>query len=453
MLKRYRTRCSKVIARIGFFVGLVLLCTGAVQAQPEDSPEFEVDAISARSSSGEGLTRVDLYVQIPYEQLSFINTSEGFRAQYDVTVEVATLDDRNRPTQLVQTRIWERTVTTATFISTRSGQLFDYSTQSVELSPGRYLLTFQVEDQETSETFVREVAVQVRDLDGEVAVSDLILIRDFDQETNTIVPNVSSRIPTDQFGIKLFYEVYAERDEEVRITREVFRIRKGDSGLPVVGALLGGGDRVEEGMRTYTNEVLTELQPGRNQTVVEIVMDDLAVGDYVVRVKVEDEHGRVLDTAEKTFTAQWTGLAEHISDLDEAIDQLQYIAKDRQLRYIKDGATKAERLNRFQEFWEKRDPTPGTERNERMEEYYYRIAYANREYGSLAQGWKTDRGHVVVLFGEPDYVERHPYNFDVKPYEVWFYYRLGRQFIFVDETGFGDYELMVPIWDERTRIR
>ena len=68
-------------------------------------------------------------------------------------------------------------------------------------------------------------------------------------------------------------------------------------------------------------------------------------------------------------------------------------------------------------------------------------------------GWRTDRGQVLVLFGEPDFVERHPYNFNAKPYQVWYYYRIGKQFIFVDEDGVGNYELLIPIWDERNRIR
>ena len=42
---------------------------------------------------------------------------------------------------------------------------------------------------------------------------------------------------------------------------------------------------------------------------------------------------------------------------------------------------------------------------------------------------------------------------NTKPYEIWEFYNDNRQFIFVDDTGFGDYKLMTPIWDEdRTKI-
>jgi len=77
---------------------------------------------------------------------------------------------------------------------------------------------------------------------------------------------------------------------------------------------------------------------------------------------------------------------------------------------------------------------------------------ANQRYTSLIKGWRTDRGLVLVRFGEPEYVRRKLHSFNYEPYEVWVYERIGRQFIFVDKTGFGDYQLLVPIWDERTRL-
>jgi hypothetical protein len=42
---------------------------------------------------------------------------------------------------------------------------------------------------------------------------------------------------------------------------------------------------------------------------------------------------------------------------------------------------------------------------------------------------------------------------ETKPYEVWEYYELNRRYVFVDESGFGDYRLLYPIWDDRNRLR
>jgi hypothetical protein len=56
-------------------------------------------------------------------------------------------------------------------------------------------------------------------------------------------------------------------------------------------------------------------------------------------------------------------------------------------------------------------------------------------------------GMVYIIFGTPNNIERHPFDIDARPYEIWTYYENNREFIFVDISGFGDYRLQTPIWD------
>ena len=89
-----------------------------------------------------------------------------------------------------------------------------------------------------------------------------------------------------------------------------------------------------------------------------------------------------------------------------------------------------------------------------MIEYYRRIQTADERYSHFIDGWKTDMGMVYIIFGEPDQIERYPFQENTKPYEVWFYYGANKEYVFVDESGFGDYRLTTPIWDvDRHRIR
>jgi GWxTD domain-containing protein len=86
--------------------------------------------------------------------------------------------------------------------------------------------------------------------------------------------------------------------------------------------------------------------------------------------------------------------------------------------------TDQEREHFIQQFWERRDPTPGTPDNEFKEEHYRRIAYANQNFqeaGGLA-GWKTDRGRVYITCGPPDEKEIHPNA--APPNEQWLYHHL-----------------------------
>ena len=110
--------------------------------------------------------RVDLYTKIPYANLHFLNVGTGFEAAYTVTAEIHTVDERGRAERLVDTHIWERTLAAERFRLTRSDAVFDRTSASVRLAPGRYLLSLELEDQSSDRTFVRELPLRVRTLRG-----------------------------------------------------------------------------------------------------------------------------------------------------------------------------------------------------------------------------------------------------------------------------------------------
>lgn len=111
------------------------------------------------------------------------------------------------------------------------------------------------------------------------------------------------------------------------------------------------------------------------------------------------------------------------------------------------GLAVAGKRDYLRRFWERRDPTPGTPRNEAQEDFYDRIRVANREFreGGAAQipGWRTDRGRIFIRNGPPDDVLRQPQPDYSVPYEAWKYTRGRRlKFVFGDLTRFGNYTLL-----------
>jgi GWxTD domain-containing protein len=96
-------------------------------------------------------------------------------------------------------------------------------------------------------------------------------------------------------------------------------------------------------------------------------------------------------------------------------------------------------------FWLKRDNIPATQLNEFKKEYFDRISAANSRFRTVSSpGYRTDRGNVYIKLGEPDEIDRHPYETETKPYEVWYYNQIegGVMFVFADLTGFNNYELL-----------
>ena len=79
-----------------------------------------------------------------------------------------------------------------------------------------------------------------------------------------------------------------------------------------------------------------------------------------------------------------------------------------------------------------------------MNEYYRRVIYANEHFKGFQPGWETDMGMIYILFGIPNDVERTNDHRLRKVYESWHYFEINKDFVFVDENGFGDFRLKTP---------
>jgi len=104
-------------------------------------------------------------------------------------------------------------------------------------------------------------------------------------------------------------------------------------------------------------------------------------------------------------------------------------------------------------FWKHRDPSHGAGANTFKSDHYKRIEYANRYFGRTAPmpGWKTDRGRIYIILGEPGEIQRFPSEQGLYPIEVWFYQNkanlgldTGFYVVFFQEHGQGDLRLYSP---------
>jgi GWxTD domain-containing protein len=138
-----------------------------------------------------------------------------------------------------------------------------------------------------------------------------------------------------------------------------------------------------------------------------------------------------------------------------------YIISDAERAAFNRLNTDDEREKFIEQFWERRDPTPGTQENEYREEHYRRIAYANENFGipNGIPGWKTDRGMIYIKYGPPNEKETHAtggtYTRPIEegggqtttfPFERWryrFIEGIGNDVSmeFVDTTMTGEYHM------------
>ena len=130
-------------------------------------------------------------------------------------------------------------------------------------------------------------------------------------------------------------------------------------------------------------------------------------------------------------------------------EDVAYIVLDRERKAFSSLKTDEERDRFIEQFWERRNPTPGSGDNPFKQEHYRRIAYVNEHYAGSVPGWKTDRGMLYIKYGPPDEIESHPGGGNGKayPYEQWLYRYIegmGENVIFEfdDVNSTGDFPLV-----------
>jgi len=142
-------------------------------------------------------------------------------------------------------------------------------------------------------------------------------------------------------------------------------------------------------------------------------------------------------------------------------EEVPYIITSTERAAFKKLTTDDERESFIENFWERRNPNPGSPENEFKEEYYRRIAYANEHFASGIPGWKTDRGRIYITWGPADEIDSHPSGGTYErppeegggetstfPFEDWRYRYLpgiGTNIMleFVDPSMSGEYHLTI----------
>lgn len=444
---------------------LFLLCLlfgtglGSPVILAQSLPEFDVDYVSKKSDRNPDRSRIDLFTRIGMPQLRFYNKGGQFQAHYEVTVDIFETNTKGEPVRKVITDNWDRTVTARNYEETQNEKISDTSTHAMELFPGQYLCQVTIEDSNSEKTVLREFQIKSRNF-GDTSktglVSDLLLVDEYNASKGSLTPNVQNIILTDRTEATFFFEVYTPEAGAFILSYNVQQLRN-TNHRPSVRNLLNfkpnNGDLETVGVSNWSSKPL-RTKAGDNPAVINLPLKDLKAGSYVVNVLLKTEGGETLDAVAKVIGLQWTGLDAQIQDLESAIAQLRYIAKDQEINTIKRQPSPEKKQEAFTGFWRQRDPSPGTRRNEAMEEYYYRIFQANKNYRQQTRsGWDTDMGEVYVRFGEPSFIQRQPMDFGRnRSYQIWYYENIGKKFIFIDQTGFGDYRLLRPIWDERNRM-
>ena len=390
--------------------------------QRQEGPVFHFDVVNVISPGDSSKSRVNLFVKIAYDELQFIKYDDEYVAKYEVTAVILD-DDGNQE----DGKIWEESIHVSKFDQTNARYVYAFTNASFDVTPAEYTIVVGLMDLDTGKAHSQKTKIKLRDYYAEkLAISEISFVNQIQVDSmgiKSIRPEVTDETKGIQGTLFAYFEIYSFFPGELINVKYAIKDHKNKNQLA------GEYTRRKTGYRTLD--------------YIPIPVDSLAYGAYEIEIKLSDgEHDA---KTRKIFHNQLVGLPGTAKDLDEALSQLRYVATQKEWKKIKKAKGK-EKLQVYLEFWGSHDPTPGTPANESMDNYYQRVQYANQSFSTMnRKGWLTDMGMLYIILGPPDDVERNEYPRGSRPYQIWYYYRVNRRFIFVDFVGFGEYRLQSPV--------
>ena len=357
-----------------------------------------------------------LHIEIPYRELGFRKVTDGMRANFDIIVHIF------QKGRQIGGDLWSETITVGGR-SELSGPAARFAKDlTFPLPPGLYAFEVRISEPASGieGTLCLGTGIPLR-LPGRSYLS-AILVGACGLEGSFLELRADRRIGSDVHEARDSLCAYAE-------------LHHPETGFAEIGLywrVIGTGSVV-----VREGEEIFSVEEEISRLAWAIPIEGLWLDSYRLDL--------ILTAGEEQLTGstRFSLLAESEEALAnffrETLGVLAYIANEAELQALRMAAP-ADREAAWDAFWEQRDPTPGDGLNEYKEEFLRRVQVANDRFSVVRKGWRSDRGRIYILYGEPDQIDHERTN---RATEIWHYDQLGRRFVFVDRGGYGDYELVV----------
>jgi GWxTD domain-containing protein len=392
-------------------------------------------------------TRVKGLVQIPF---STIRGPGGSNSQVNYMVSVRVVDSTGLT---LYQQAWRNRA------AVQSSDAYTVEIVDFAVAPGKYRLEVGVEDSLSGRKASGQLEVQaLSPADGasdllvapeiRLATPDDTVPRPGEFRTGNNLVTAAAQVLLTPLRANVYYllEAYSDAGGQGTMGVEI-RDSSGKTGVktPEVPVTVMAGGSVLKGQLdlaglpegNYTMLATLKLGGRTIERSAAITMEGLR--ETLARDSARRDAERVTD-------AGYFG-AMSAQELDEAKAPLLYIAESGELSPWQASLSLDAKRRFLTSFWQRRDPTPGTTKNERRETFYQAIDFANKEYReggrNTVAGWRSDRGRIFAKQGAPDDILKRHNESRAPPYEVWNYTRgKGYYYLFVDRTGFGAFQLI-----------
>lgn len=398
--------------------------------------------------------RVD-YSFLPFKKMNKSEEGHTFYSPLGLSMEVFRAENRREPDDNISIKglesvtrtAWRDTAFAESYEQTQSNNFFISGHLQVELEPRLYNYMLQLTPGENT----RERTSRVRQVEIEPYKNqkngNVILVEEVDN------PKENTELKLLTFGQNVYYgkdfhtlihlpDFQEEAAYSLRINRIDINRRDTTQRQQVFEQKISDDHLLKNTkpvMASYNNEASLSLQESENGHAYALLkIPNSTFPNAVYRVEVFRE-GQTPAVARSIFRSLWIEMPTSLLNLDVATEMLKFIISKDELKRLQSGS-QTEREQKFREFWKSKDPTPKTEFNELMAEYYRRIDYTYEHFTTMnTVGYESDQGEIYIKYGPPKNIERK-FPTGESAVEIWTYD--NRTFVFRATSGFGDFRLV-----------
>jgi GWxTD domain-containing protein len=363
---------------------------------------------------------INFVIKVQYDILFFTKTDDGYRSGYDIAISI--MDDKTNST--VYSQLWNEEIIEKDFDLTNSLKHYHVNSRSfaLDIPAGEYKIFIEFTDKTSKNVHKSNRKFSIHDISTSVSDFKIKLISPED--------SLSSEIVTEDDQISV------EFNEDLLVHLEL--ILADPESLSISSELL----YLAPDSNSVVKSNKYDLMPEDNHYLFEELIEKkyLEEGDYSLSYKIS--FGDKIHKIKKNFSVVWYSKPVYLYEAGLAIRPMRYILTPDEREYT-DDLSDDELKKWFEQYWKKKDPDPNTPLNEILLEFYQRVMRSNKKYpAQYLEGWETDRGKALILYGDPDRVDSRRYLTNTKPYEVWFYDSLNKKLVFVDVNEDKSYRLM-----------
>ncbi len=373
------------------------------------------------SDSTRTKSQLNVYGSFVNDILQFIKQGENeFKAQYEISIEL--LDDHEN---YLEGKTITNSITVTTFEETNSNKFKNTGLVKFIVRPGDYSLRIELTDLDTQKRMTQIQKVHLNDYSlKDITCSDLVF---FDNDVqnlseNNDFPNMAANFSDSLSKNIVYFELYP-----------LISIQYLDLTIKILDA---------NSQIIYQNtEKIKTIEKVIPKTV-DLKALILRAGRYTIHLQLAQD--KKLVSKESHFYINWNHENFDFNKIEDTLELLSASGNSEEFGNLK-NATEREKTALLEAFWKKRDPSPETAENEIKMEFDRRLEFVNQRFTIYfldKPGWKTDRGQIFIKFGEPSNIEQQASEINRPAYEIWVYDSVHQRVIFVDRTGFGDFQLL-----------